>query len=477
MSISNLTTNLTNLNPVYNPLVYGFDSTNKNQPGFRYVVDVYSAGTATKLFEARVAPRPNDGYGYIDLSKILSNLVTFDLDVTNTTSSAILNSYINYDVKIGEEYIVSWPFDDSTFVTGNLTRLIQTGSTTPNTFVDGDQIVVTLNNPALFPALDGLQVVYSAVSAYNIIIDIPFVTSAANPGIVKYADNRKTVYRNLYSYTGHTAWNGALPFKTWPSYSSTDYKITTTSTTNKLLTNIPSNFYMASTQDMWINWVNFNSSTPKYAYFVNDAGDTFRKDISNTTQKLRQFSAGPNNVGTLSTVSGTAPLVKANTEYYDFYVTNTSGTQMSKKYRVYIDTRCKIEDYEILFQDRLGSFSSYSFQLRNKVAGTVKRDTFNRQIGDISGGKWTYDSTSIGEYVSNVSVSKLYDISTNWMTNEMNVYFEELVTSPITYIKIDGIYYACTVQDNGFEVQSSRSKKLIKRNLTIKLANEDIVNI
>ncbi len=236
MAVSNITTNLGNFHPVYNPLVYGFDSTNKNQIGFRYVIDIYLAGTSTKIFEARVAPRPGDGYGYIDLSKILANYLSYDIDLTNTTSTAITNSYIKYDVKIGEEYQVAWTFTDTTFVAGNKTQL--NGTTAP-TYVAGDQIIVNLTNPTYFPTVVGLQTVES-VSGNNVIIDLAFVSSPTNPGTVAYADGRKTITRDLLTYSNQVAFNGALSPKEWPNYVASTYQITTTVSgqNKKLLTNL-----------------------------------------------------------------------------------------------------------------------------------------------------------------------------------------------------------------------------------------------
>lgn len=473
MAVSNITTNLTKFNPVYNPVVFGFDSTNKNQPGFRYVVDVYLAGTATKIFEARVAPRPNDGYGYIDLSKILANYLSYDIDLTNTTSSAVTNSYLKFDVKIGEEYQVNWVFTDSVFDTGK-TKLL--GTTTP-TFVAGDQIVVNLTNPSYFPTLVGLHTVDSIVGN-NVILNLAFVSSPTNPGTATYADGRKTITRGLLVYSDYVVWNGALSPKEWPSYNSANYTINTAPSSSRLLlTNIPDNFYAKTTQDIWINWAPYLSATPYYVYFTNSNGDVFRKQVNNTTQELRQFSAGPNNVGALSLVSGTAGLIKSDTTYYDFYVTNISGTAMCKKYRINIDRRCNIEDYEIVFQDRLGSFVSYSFSLRSKLSGQISRETYNKQIGDITGGKWTYNLSDAGMVNTGISVTEEYELNTDWMTYEMNEYFVELLTSPITFVKIDNVYYRCVVTDTNYEIQSNKLRKLIKRSIKIKLSLEPIVNI
>ena len=62
------------------------------------------------------------------------------------------------------------------------------------------------------------------------------------------------------------------------------------------------------------------------------------------------------------------------------------------------------------------------------------------------------------------------------MTEEMAAYFEELVSSPATWIKDGSAYYACIVQDSSVEVEKQSNKTLIRKTITVKLANQNIVN-
>ena len=86
--------------PAYNPVIFWVDSTNKNETGFKYVVDVYDS-TPTKIAEYRVAPEIVNGYGVIDLSKLLQAKVSKDLDLTTTTYYNASNSYFQYSVNFG----------------------------------------------------------------------------------------------------------------------------------------------------------------------------------------------------------------------------------------------------------------------------------------------------------------------------------------------------------------------------------------
>ncbi|MCK4500825.1 hypothetical protein KAU11_10020 [Candidatus Babeliales bacterium] len=475
MAITNITSGLTSFNPVYNPLVYMFDSTNKSNDGFRYIVDIYSAGTSTKIFEARVAPRPTDGFGYIDVSKVISDYITYDIDVTSTTSIDAINSHFEYDVKIGEEFVIDWDVDDTFFQGGVVGAEILVSGGTPNTFATGDQVVIS-QDVQLIPALEGLHTVFSAVTNQSFLVGgVTFIATSANTGTVRYADNRKTIFRDELEYTAQTAYNAAFSASEWIDYDSTEYKLQSPSTTNKILTNIPDNFRCSESQDLFVNSSLDSVTGATFFVFENDGGDIlFKSAVSN--YDINQTAVGPNNLGTLTINTGTAPLIKSNTLYYDFSIYE-GASAITKTYRVYIDRTCAIEDYEILFLDRKGSFSSFSFPLRANTNIRGRRTTYNQQIGDVAAGKWTYDRTDSGEVISNVNISEEITLRTNTITNEMAIYFQELVFSPVTFVKIDGVYHSCVINTNSYSPQSLKNKKLIRESVTIRLSNQNNINI
>ena len=63
------------------------------------------------------------------------------------------------------------------------------------------------------------------------------------------------------------------------------------------------------------------------------------------------------------------------------------------------------------------------------------------------------------------------------MTDEMSVYFTELLTSPYVLMKLDGKYYRASIVDNGGNVDRLKQKKMIKKQITVKLANQNAVNV
>jgi len=71
--------------PAYNPIKFIIDSTNKNNTGFKYIFQVFEAGTANKIGEYKMLPRIGDGYGEQDLSKLLQSQVSWDINTLITS--------------------------------------------------------------------------------------------------------------------------------------------------------------------------------------------------------------------------------------------------------------------------------------------------------------------------------------------------------------------------------------------------------
>jgi hypothetical protein len=466
--------------PAYNQMMWVFSSTQVNQQSFRYVVKITDKNN-NLVANLKVAPEPVNGYGYCDISKIISDQVNYDLDVNDNIVDAE-NSIFEYNVNVSEEYLYSWPFFDTTFANGK-TRI---NGTTQPLFVTGSSINVIVDKEDTpgqnYTFVNGLHVV-TDIETNALIIDLTHVSTGLNPGDVYFSDRSKTVTVGP-TYSGYYGFNGRETFRDFIGWDSSIYSIPQlpVSTTRKLLTDAPQNFQVTPEQDIWLNFykdpadvVNIN------ARFENSNGDLFYTTNVWTNafdSQLASFAAGPNNIVLSGTVSGTGPLIKPDTTYYDVYLHSAASSQLTEKRRIYLDKRCKINDYEILFMDRKGSFLSYAFQLRSKETGTVDRQDYNQFLGDITTSGWSYDTTDAGNVIYSVNYDKDLELNTNWMNDDMSVYFEQIYTSPVTLLKdTDGNYYQVIVQDNGFETNRQNNKILIKKSIKVKFANKEISNI
>lgn len=488
------------ITPVYNPVKWIVDSNIKNYDGFRYVFKIKNS-LSSIIATYRLLPTYGSGYGEQDLSKLLSNYVSFDLNTNSTSYYAANNSFYVYKIELGEEYTTRVSYTSTLVNSSGNVRINVT-----NSFVAGDRInIKQADGGVANPYLEGLFTVLSATSSYLVVDSLwSLVTDATMDGVITYADNRKT-YSFGAEYT-KSVFNGALRWLDFPAYNYLDFN--PTSNVKRWYTNQPTTFYSTLGQDIYLN-VGNATGNPDYVIFKNSNGEYFYKTISGTTPLIHQVAVGPNNYGVLIPIgAATLPMIKTDTTYYEVYYSDqNTGTpnQNSLKYKINLDTRVQISEYHCLFLDRLGSFSSFAFQLKNYERGEVTREEYNKDVTglvrNIEGlSQWTYDTIEDGFKTFNLNVRKTIDLNTNWMTEEMNRYFEELITSPQVYLKLASYtntenwlypedengcplripesteYQPVIVQNNQYEIFQQRNKNLIKHSITVRLANQDNIN-
>jgi hypothetical protein len=463
--------------PAFNPVKFIVNSTNKNNAGFRYIYQVYNGATLLGTF--RIVPTYTTGYGELDLSKFLSSYVRWDFVPNLTTDKQAINSYENYEVTVGEEFLYQLNYTSALTQSGTITRV-----NVANIFNIGDQINITQADGGIAnPLLEGLHTVIND-SATWFEVNVPFssITDVNINGVVNYADNRKVITTDITTFTNFKVFNGAFTWGEFPTYDSNKY--TLNANTKLWLTNQPkTEFYSTLGQDLFLN---ARPVAGKQIMFENNDGELFSRNIF-SNDSIVNIAVGPNNYGTLTVVSGMLPLIKDDTTYYEFWYEDSG--QKSIKYRVNLDRRTFNDEYQICFLDRLGSFSSFAFQLKNYERGEVTRDEFNKDVkGYVSAIEWKYGLEEFGFNTFNINVTNTIELNTNWLNQEMSAYFNELISSPQTFIKqvsytCDGgvvatstAYVPCIVQTNSYEVFKQRNKNLIKQSIVVKLANNNNVN-
>jgi hypothetical protein len=468
--------------PAYNPVVYYIYSNNVAQPAFRYLIQVYDSGTNTLLGEFKIAPRPTDNYGYVDVSKIVQSRVSSYLNNTSTFSPADTGTVYNYDIKFGEEYVVSKPWTSYSLSSNSNYPSFTQIACTGHGYSVNDQVNMstTLTYTDARQTLNGFFTVVAVPNANSFIINLTYpVGLGSASGKVQYADNRRVRYTNLTSLLNRRVFNRAYTFENFLTYNQS--QIILGSSTSQILTNAPADgFYIRSDQKLFWNFWDNKQNLCRRVIFQNDAGEQYYISTSGTASFIKQVNVA--NGATVTPIGGaTLPLVKSTTKYYDVWATDsaTLTTQSSEKQRLYIDTECPINETQILFLDRSGSWSSYSFPLRQIESGNVTREVYRKELGNLKNGAYTYTTLDTGMTNWFISDTKSYTLNTSWMTDEMSVYFQELITSPQTYVKFDGStnFLACQIVNSNYVVERTKNKKLIRKTIEIRLANNDNINI
>lgn len=488
--------------PVYNPITYKFFSPNYSISGFRYIVNLYNTSNE-KIYSAKITPL-EDGTGYIDISKPLSNFTSVDWNKNTLFKNDCTNSYINSDVRFGYEYQVNWLFNNIVTATSSgYCRLLQTPSSIPHTYVIGDQLNITTTLLSTDPMIvvEGLHTVVGVPNSYSIDIDAIKPTSGtiSTSGITSYADGRKTSYNDLIQIN-NLAFNGVRKWTEFPNWNSERYYfaynndielLTSLRISSETYLNKDDHFYMTPTQALWLNFATVytgDSYFLSYNLIIDDvsveSNDILISDGTGNDGPIKQFKVLLEDL-----ISVDDPRYNYIQEV-QFRVIDDGGNSVSRWYRVYLDRRCKIENYELYFMDRMGSILSFACQLRAKETGTITREMGKQQVyyneSNVSYEN-VYETTDRGMSINSVNVSKDLELNTNWMNNEMSLLFEELLTSPYVWLKtvIDAtneqpesiIYTSVTVNETQFEVQKQKNKRLIRKTVTVKSANEDIINI
>jgi hypothetical protein len=494
--------------PVYNPVPFTFYSPNYAKDGYRYLVTVakeLTGSTNETIGTFKVVPRI-DGSGYLDIQKILASFTTVDFDENSFIMDNTPNSYINYNVSFGEEYTANYPYTHLTKNTtpglfSGYTVLNQSNSSIINPYRAGDQINVVTTPTGATATINGLHQVLQVIDNHTFVIDASYPTTASTlsiSGTTNYADNKKQGYTNLTTITGMTAFNGALDWFDYKHWDETKHVVQynlTADTTDQvwLLTSInngsaaldkpkPSDnvVYLTPTQNIWVNFYTMSPNATHYVNFKHSNNNGIIADITITLDDsgpygpMKQFRVCWLDLG----------ITPKEGDKLSFRIINQSGDPFTRTYDVLADVRCAIEDYEVAFMDRMGSILSIPFYLRATEKINITKETNKQQ-------QYYYDNIDLnlanrGTNVNNVNVVRTYELNTNWMNDGMLALYEEMMSSPYTWLRMKAFsqydgeytsnYYACTIDDKDYEVTKQKNKRLIKKTVTIKLANDRPIN-
>jgi len=457
------------LMPAYNPIKYIIDNTNKNEPGFRYIFTIYSAAAshipANVVAQYKVLPEFGTGYGEQDISKLMQSLVTFDESgIGVSVPYNVSESWYQYDVDLGFEFV------DNEFYSAALADLSGNVQITINShpFIVGDQIIISQQStgPADNPALEGLHTVLS-VTANNFTVNVLFstITNINANGDITYADKRKTITLDDELIIDKEVFNGAYNNNININDNTPFSSIAYLGTSGTLL--MTSNPYPQS----------FAPSTFVNALFYYNlrvyAGDTYTVewlDMDGLILDTDTFTPAAD--GIYAVFVGPTALVAE-----DYVVAIYSVSFFPELYYFTYDNRCTINDQQLIYLDRMGSWQSFAFQLKTYEKGQITREQYNQHIdGQVVSTEWVGVQLQKGFRTYNTNVTKTFELNTNYMDQTDANRFQELLTSPQVYYYSSDKFCACIIENNTFEVFRQRNKNLIKQSVTIRLAQQDPIN-
>jgi hypothetical protein len=464
------------LMPAYNPIKYIIDNADKNEPGFRYIFTIYPAGSATQIAQYKTLPVYGTGYGEQDISKLMQSLVTYnETGLFGGVAYDSSESWYQYDVEFGYEYIANILYTNSLSQSAGGDVTI---SYNAHGFVLGDQITITqaAGGIAANPAVEGLHtVIFASANLFVINARWNTVTDDTINGTVTYADLRKTQVLDDEIIEDQEVFNGA-----YNEYLNTIYVVNPFNS-GPFLGNDPDDLLLTTNTYDYFPPALPAAAFPNAKFYYNlrvYGGANYEVEWYDMDGNLLDSASfTPANDGIYAVFVGPTAAV---TEDYFITIYNDDGFASSFYYFTY-DNRCTINNQQLIYLDRMGSWQSFSFQLRTYEKGQITREQYNQHIdGQVVSTQWVGKYLQKGFRTYNTNVTKTFDLNTNWMGQYDADRFQELLTSPQVYYYSTDInpitFCACVVDSSSFEVFSQKNKKLIKQSVTIRLAQQDPIN-
>ena len=463
-----------NITPAYNEVIVVLDSTNKSEPKFQYVVDINVGG----VYSSRIKVQSNPaGYGVVNLSKHLESYVSSNIDIaTKTLFKKITDSYIDYDIDLSEEYVLTTSF---TSVTDN-GGFCQYNYASPHNFSDGDFVTVSSSTVS---AYDGVQEVTSVPSTTAIVTTEVF--SATATGDTVLSNNTTTIIPDaaVFSSTKYIL-NNVVDWVDFPNFSAADYDISVASK-GKFFTNLNEYTDVKMDDRITAHFYNEVSGNALYLYVTTNTG-VFRytNTHSSSTASTKFLSVGvaPFDLlnDTPAVISGALPVIDGDTTEYNVYLAASIGTRSSEIKYFKIDRRCtEHQNTKLLYLNKGGSYSVFNFDLASEENVSVSKTKYNKNYGEYNSisNEYTYASSDRGATIIDTDISENYTVTSNYISEDAGRLIKDLLSSPDVYHLTENEYtydspvFVATVSDNGGLTQINSAVHSLNIGDTILLEN------
>lgn len=224
----------------------------------------------------------------------------------------------------------------------------------------------------------------------------------------------------------------------------------------------------------------YDSNGTTYTYTSPNFSDTFYSGASTFMLPI-----GPKNLNTTqvnlswtATPPATFPVVKPTTLRYEVVLRDGLENSTDTLSFILDDSCSKYTNFELNFLDTYGNYVPINFTLIQRKNVSVQRNTFKKSLGQVttsSGGFYRCDDR--GLTILNNIVQYTYTLQTNWMSEDMSLYFEQLITSPNVFWNYEGTgsFLPVVLTTNAVDVLDKKNSRLIQYSVTMTPSNNPIV--
>ena len=137
-----------------------------------------------------------------------------------------------------------------------------------------------------------------------------------------------------------------------------------------------------------------------------------------------------------------------------------------------VDYDCeKFTPVTISFMNQYGVLDYYTFNKRNTKQVNTQRNEYTKALGSWSSTSFAINNMERGQTVFSSSADTQMTISSNWMTDGVSEWLQELYASPYTNAYVNGRWEPIVITTQTYEEKTYAREQLFQHELTIKFAN------
>ena len=137
-----------------------------------------------------------------------------------------------------------------------------------------------------------------------------------------------------------------------------------------------------------------------------------------------------------------------------------------------IDNSCeKFEPITVSFMNQYGVLDYFTFTKRNTRTVNTNRNNYTKALGSWSSTSFTISDTERGQTTFSSTSETEMTLSTNWMSDAVSLWLNELYASPYVNIYVNGQWEPAVITTQTYEEKTYARQQLFQHEITVRFAN------
>ena len=125
----------------------------------------------------------------------------------------------------------------------------------------------------------------------------------------------------------------------------------------------------------------------------------------------------------------------------------------------------------VSFLNQYGVKDYYTFDRRNTLNQSVKRNDYDQVLGSWSASTFNIDPHGRGRRTFSTEIQTKMTMASYWMEDDESKWLEELFTSPHIQVNYDGVWHPAVITSRGYTQKTNSRDGLFQHTLEVEFAN------